>query len=279
VGKCGRQGGALGFNSVASVPLPLLSLACCWLQRDGGASPAYSLRAFWATNWYNCTALTSIVLPKGLTTIGGLAFDGCSALSCVVFPFELTSIDAWAFCGCTALSSIVLPEGLTSIGAWAFYRCTALSSVALPQEGLNEIRKGAFRGCSTLYSISIPESVHVNSLKPDAFLECPRLSELSSAKRMDVEQFLRWRRRAPRQRCADLASLLRLRTELYARPKKRAAVEDEEDEYADEDEGGVDEDGAEEGGGGQGDGGRLQGVLGFDSISSEDVWRYILEFL
>ena len=93
---------------------------------------------------------------------------------------------------------------------------------------------------------------------------------------MHVEQFLRWRRRAPRQRYAVLASLLRLRTELYARPKKRAAGAEREEE----DEEDADEDGREgEGGGGQGEGRRLRGVLAFDSITSADVWRYILEFL
>ena len=111
------------------------------------------------------------------------------------------------------------------------------------------------------------------SLSPETFSVCALLSELSSAKRMGVEQFLRWRRRAPRQRYAVLASLLRLRTELYARPTKRVAVaEREEEEDADEDDEG-------EGGGGEGDGGRLQGVLAFESITSAYVWRYILEFV
>jgi hypothetical protein len=41
----------------------------------------------------------------------------------------------------------------------------------------------------------------------------------------------------------------------------------------------ADDDGAGEGGGGQGDEGRLQGVLAFVSISSDDVCRYILEFV
>jgi hypothetical protein len=72
-----------------------------------------------------------------------------------------------------------------------------------------------------------------------------------------------------------LASLLRLRTELYARPTKRAAVaEEEEEEMGDEAEAADGEDGE-----GQGDEWRLQGVLAFDSITSADVWRYILEFV
>ena len=174
-----------------------------------------------------------------------------------------------AFHGCTALSTVVLPEGLTAIGMYSFYGCTALSSVVLP-EGLTEIGKYSFCNCTALSSISIPDSVPVGSLSPYTFSGCTLLSELSSAKRMDVEQFLRWRRRAPRQRYAVLASLLRLRTELYASLKKRAAVAEEED---------AGEDDAGEGGGGQGDGGRLQGVLAFDSITSADVWRYILEFV
>ena len=155
------------------------------------------------------------------------------------------------------------------MGDRAFQGCTLLSSVVLP-DGLNVVGKSAFYGCTTLSSISIPDSLPVGSLSPDTFSGCTLLSELSSAKRMDVEQFLRWRRRAPRQRYAVLASLLRLRTELYARLGKRAAVAEEED---------AGEDDAGEGGGGQGDGGRLQGVLAFDSITCDDVWRYILEFL
>ena len=113
------------------------------------------------------------------------------------------------------------------------------------------------------------------SLSPETFSVCALLSELSSAKRMGVEQFLRWRRRAPRQRYAVLASLLRLRTELYARPTKRAAVAQREEE----EEKDAEENGEGEGGGGQGEGGRLQGVLAFESITSADVWRYILEFV
>ena len=166
------------------------------------------------------------------------------------------------------ITHVEVIAGVKIIHKEALSDCTALASVVLP-EGLKEIVARAFYGCTALSSISVPDSLPVNGIQPDAFSECTLLSELSSAKRMDVEQFLRWRRRAPRQRYAVLASLLRLRTELYARPKKRAALEQEDAE----------EDGAEEGDGGQSDGGRLLGALAFDIITSDDVWRYILEFV
>jgi hypothetical protein len=89
---------------------------------------------------------------------------------------------------------------------------------------------------------------------------------------MSVEQFLRWRRRAPHQRYAVLASLLRLRTELYARHEKTAGLAGEEE-------------GEEDGGGEQGEEAQhgaaqgLEGKVAFDMITSSDVWRCILEFL
>jgi WD40 repeat protein len=65
-----------------------------------------------------------------------------------------------------------------------------------------------------------------------------------------------------RRRYCVLACLSRLTEKLNA---------GEENAAEDEDEGGE--------GGGQGDGGHLQGVSAFDSITSADVWRYILEFV
>ena len=87
---------------------------------------------------------------------------------------------------------------------------------------------------------------------------------------MDVERFLRWRRRVPRQRYAVLASLARLRDELYARQAKRARLayddaaeqEEEEDAVVPEEQAGV-----------------LRGALAFDIIHSDDLWRHVLEFL
>ena len=47
-----------------------------------------------------CSKLSSLMLPKNLTDIGGHAFWGCDKLSSVKIPSRLTSIDATAFSSC-----------------------------------------------------------------------------------------------------------------------------------------------------------------------------------
>jgi hypothetical protein len=83
-----------------------------------------------------------------------------------------------------------------------------------------------------------------------------------------------------RRRYCVLACLSSLRTKLYsgeeyaarAVKKPRRAEDDDDDEDGEGDGGGGEV-------GGQGEGERLQGVLAFDSITSADVWRYIMEFV
>ena len=136
--------------------------------------------------------------------------------------------------------------------------------------------------------MSIPESVSLvftqndpcddecGGVAPTAFDGCTLLSQLSAAKSMSVELFLRWRRRVPRQRYAVQAALLRLRTELYERQRKRARRVAEEAVDGGEEEEKEEEEEEEEG---QQEAQQLQGKLAFDMITSEDVWRHILEFL
>ena len=156
-------------------------------------------------------------------------------------------------------------------------------------EGLATIGERAFRDCTSLSSISIPESVSLvyppfydfygfgdeSDGPTDPFVGCTLLSQLSAAKGMPVEQFLRWRHRGPRQRYAVQAALLRLRTELYERQRKRARRRVTEEVGG----GGEEQEEEEEEEEGQHEARGLQGKLAFDIITSEDVWRHILEFL
>ena len=55
--------------------------------------------------------------------IGRFAFYECSGLTSLTLPDGITSIDSYAFYGCRRLTSLTLPAGITSIGDCAFYIC------------------------------------------------------------------------------------------------------------------------------------------------------------
>ena len=69
-------------------------------------------------------SLSNIVIPNGVTSIGGCAFSRCKSLVEVVIPDSVTSIGYWAFDGCRSLTDIVIPDSVTSIGDGAFENCS-----------------------------------------------------------------------------------------------------------------------------------------------------------
>ena len=124
----------------------------------------------------DCTSLTSVTIPEGVTSIGSSAFSGCRSLTSVTIPEGVTSIGGWAFQFCTSLTSVTIPEGVTSIELWAFSGCSSLASVTIP-EGVTSIRTFAFSGCSSLTSVTIPEGV--TSIESSAFSDCSSLTSVT----------------------------------------------------------------------------------------------------
>lgn len=106
----------------------------------------------------NCTTLTSVALPNGVTKIGDGLFQGCSSLVSVTLPDGITSIPGATFWQCHSLTSVTIPEDVTSIGNGAFNECRSLMSVVIP-DGVTLIDIGAFCGCLSLTSVAIPDSV------------------------------------------------------------------------------------------------------------------------
>ena len=96
--------------------------------------------------------------------IGDKAFKDCTSLTSISIPEGVTKIEWMAFQGCTSLTSIVIPEGVTEIGGSAFEGCTSLTSIAIP-EGVTKIEWTAFKGCTSLTSISIPKSIKQIDMK------------------------------------------------------------------------------------------------------------------
>ena len=124
----------------------------------------------------DCSRLTSLTLPVGITSIGYDAFAYCSGLTSLTLPAGITSIGEYAFYGCSGLTSLTLPDGITEIGESTFSDCSGLTSLTLP-DGITSIGSRAFYGCSGLTSLTLPAGI--TSIGDDTFYGCSGLTSLT----------------------------------------------------------------------------------------------------
>ena len=120
---------------------------------DGHRVTAISDYAF-----YNCSNLTSVTIPQGVTEIGNGAFKRCTSLKVLNMPNDLLKMGESVFFECSSLAAIVIPDSVKTIEKNAFASCTSLKSVTLPS-GLTCLESGLFWNCRALSFITIPDSV------------------------------------------------------------------------------------------------------------------------
>jgi hypothetical protein len=116
----------------------------------------------------NRSAITAVIIPDSVTSIGDNSFEGCTSLTSIALPSGLTEIGSGAFAN-SGLMSIELPNGLTIIEHGAFWN-TGLASINLP-DSLTHIGNGVISG-TEITTVAIPDSV--TRVRSAAFRCCYR---------------------------------------------------------------------------------------------------------
>ena len=136
------------------------------------------------TSAFRGTAILSLTLPEGLTSISSNAFENCDSLKSVVIPDNVTSLGSYCFQNCDSLKSVVIGAKVAAINDYAFYNCyklsdatggasvttigsyafynTALTKAFLP-DAVQTIGSGAFRGCPLKEVVFGPNVKSLNS--------------------------------------------------------------------------------------------------------------------
>lgn len=99
----------------------------------------------------------AVSIGEEVTGLGARSFTGFGNLSSIVVPKNVTSISGEAF-SYSGLTDAVIEDGVTELGYGVFSYCPSLSSVTLPNT-LRKIGADVFEECYGLSSVTIPESV------------------------------------------------------------------------------------------------------------------------
>lgn len=129
-----------------------------------------------------CVNLKSVVIPKGVTDIGGRTgsvFLGCKNLERVNIPDTVTNIGQKSFQDCDSLKQITIPAKVTAIPFGLFWRCGNLNKATLP-DGITEVGNYAFAECTQVKLKSFPKSLV--KIGAYAFKNCKALKGLKLPK-------------------------------------------------------------------------------------------------
>jgi len=80
----------------------------------------------------NCTALTSLFIPKSLINdCGNHPFAGCTNVTSVTFEDGITAIPSFLCEDLTGITEVTIPNSVTKIGGYVFDGCTSLKKITI----------------------------------------------------------------------------------------------------------------------------------------------------
>lgn len=108
-------------------------------------------------NFFGCSTLKTIVLPKSIKAIGTGAFAMCVALNKIIIPKTVTAISDKAFLQCINLKSIEIPSTVKTLGDAVFAKCMFLSNIVFLGSVPPEITEKTFININNFYNITVPK--------------------------------------------------------------------------------------------------------------------------
>ena len=131
-----------------------------------------------------CRALKVIALPKTIENNPSVydLFKGCSALKTIYIPDGFTTVNRSTFDSCYSLSNIRFPSTLEMTGNRSFYNCYALTEIDVP-EGTTRVQE-AFNSCTSVRKITFPSTL--TAITSQTFFLCDALTVIDFTKALSV---------------------------------------------------------------------------------------------
>ena len=133
------------------------------------------------------SSLTSLTIPKSVTSIEEEAFEHCSGLASIMVESGNTRYDSRDNCNAiietenntliAGCMNTIIPNSVTSIGNWAFEGCSGLASITIPNSVVT-IGEHAFSVCIGLEEVTIGSGV--TKIGDYSFEYCKGLKEIRS---------------------------------------------------------------------------------------------------